>query len=285
MLSVSSHSELINNGNRQNCGVIEKNKSIIERQGVIVGVIGARLTRRDVMEFQDIIIAKTQNKTDNGYGFPLSADTTNNKAKDYRRIWKEFYEEQDYLFTEVNRDNKRFGSSKNKDDIFDNIIMKKRYTISFDTLLLEAQARAKAEGKLAYVHVVGIGLGVWRAAEQQEHIFLETFTQRIKYLILKLQNIAVLHFSWFSLTECGELKNGKVFNSETHPQGGIKCFISKRNPADKLQEPENDNMLLVISYAWDGNALPGNEFWMVGLFDRNYLKTSFNKNLFPVSFQ
>lgn len=262
-MSVSSHSELINNGNRQNCGVIEKNKSLIERDGVVVGIIGARLTRRDVMEFQDIIVAKTQNTKEKGYGFPINEDTTNCKHKDYRRIWKKFYEEKDFVFEQVAKDGKRFGAAKNKDDIFDNLIMKKRYAISFDTLLLEAESRAQAAGKPAYVHVVGIGLGVWKAAEQQEQIFLQTFTQRVKYLLPKLQHIGVLHFSWFSLTECGELKNGGVLKSDSHPQGGIRCFLSKRNPADKLKTPENDNMLLVISYAWDGNALPGNEFWMV----------------------
>ena len=263
LLSVSSYTELINNGNRQNCGVIERNKSLIEREGIVVGIIGARLTRRDVMEFQDIIIAKKQNTTENGYGLAIDADTMDSKQKDYRRVWKQFYEEPDFLYEKVQRDGKRFGQAKNKDDIFDNLIMKKRYTISFDTLLLEAQARAKAVNKQAFIHVVGIGLGVWKAAEQQEKIFLLTFTQRIKYLLPHLSNIGVLHFSWFSLNECGELKNGCVFKSETHSQGGIKCFLSKRNPADKLKSPEHDNMLLIISYAWDGNALPGNEFWMV----------------------
>uniref|UniRef100_A0A1L8ECA9 Uncharacterized protein n=1 Tax=Haematobia irritans TaxID=7368 RepID=A0A1L8ECA9_HAEIR len=261
LLSVSSHSELINNGNRQNCGIIEKNKSLIEREGVVIGLIGARLTRRDVMEFKDIVIAKSQNTKEKGYGFGLDeeADT---RAKDHRRIWKKFYQEPDLLYADVKRDDKRFGPSKNQEDIFDNLIMKKRYAISFDTLLLESNARAKAAGKQAYVHVVGIGLGVWKAAEQQEKIFLETFTQRIQHLLPKLEHIDVLHFSWFQLSEWGELKNGKVFKSETHPSGGIKCFLSKRNPADKLKSPEMENMLLIISYAWDGNALPGNEFWM-----------------------
>uniref|UniRef100_A0A1I8MRE2 Uncharacterized protein n=1 Tax=Musca domestica TaxID=7370 RepID=A0A1I8MRE2_MUSDO len=261
LLSVSSYSELINNGNRQNCGVIEKNKSLIEREGVVIGLIGARLTRRDVMEFQDIVIAKTQNTKENGYGFPLDEEP-DNRPKDYRQIWKKFYEEPDFLFDDVKKDDKRFGTAKNQNDIFDNLLMKKRYTISFDTLLLESNARAKAAGKQAYVHVVGIGLGVWKAAEHQEKIFLETFSQRIKYLLPKLENIDVLHFSWFHLDEWGDLKNGKVFKSDTHPSGGIKCFISKRNPADKLSTPETENMLLIISYAWDGNALPGNEFWM-----------------------
>ncbi|XP_013114322.2 uncharacterized protein LOC106095541 isoform X4 [Stomoxys calcitrans] len=261
LLSVSSHSELINNGNRQNCGIIEKDKSLIEREGVVIGLVGARLTRRDVMEFQDIIISKTQNTKEKGYGFGLDT-SPDSRVKDYRQLWKKFYEEPDLLYANVKKDDKRFGSSKNQDDIFDNLIMKKRYAISFDTLLLESEARAKEAGKQAYVHVVGIGLGVWKAAEQQEKIFLETFTQRIQQLLPKLQHIDVLHFSWFQLSEWGELKNGKVFKSETHPSGGVKCFLSKRNPADKLKGPETENMLLIISYAWDGNALPGNEFWM-----------------------
>lgn len=264
LLSVSSHSELINNGNRQNCGIIEKNKSLIEREGVVIGVIGARLTRRDVMEFQDIVITKTQNTKENGYGFILG-EQSDSRAKDYRNVWKKFYEEPDILFSNAQKDGKRFCTAKNQNDIFDNLIMKKRYSISFDTLLLESEARAKQANKQAYVHVVGIGLGVWKAAEHQEKIFLETFTQRIEHLIPKLQHIDVLHFSWFTLSEWGVLKNGKVFKSDSHPSGGIKCFLSKRNPADKLKTPENDNMLLVISYAWDGNALPGNEFWMVNI--------------------
>lgn len=36
--------------------------------------------------------------------------------------------------------------------------MKKRFVISIDTLLLESQSRAKEMNKMAYVHVVGIGL-------------------------------------------------------------------------------------------------------------------------------
>uniref|UniRef100_W8AIK8 Uncharacterized protein n=1 Tax=Ceratitis capitata TaxID=7213 RepID=W8AIK8_CERCA len=265
-LSVSSHTEFLNDGNRQNCGVIEKNKSLIETDGVIIGLIGARLVRRDVMEFQDIIIAKKQNTKENGYGLPIEAEA-NTQPTDYRRVWKEFYEERDYLYAQVQRDGKRFDNARAKDDIFDNVLMKKRYTISFDTLLLESEARAAAAGKQAYIHVVGIGLGVWRAAEQQEKIFLETFAQRLKVLLPKLTHIGVVHFSWFKLNAWGDLKHGGIIKSETHPDGGIRTFLSKRNPADKLvstnmKSPELENMLLIVSYAWDGNALPGNEFWM-----------------------
>uniref|UniRef100_A0A1A9X4N1 Uncharacterized protein n=1 Tax=Glossina brevipalpis TaxID=37001 RepID=A0A1A9X4N1_9MUSC len=260
-LSVSSYTEFINDGNRQNCGIIEKNKNRIEYEGVVIGIIGARLNRRHVMEFQDIIITEIQNTSENGYGLSEDINATN-KAQDYRRLWTDFYEERDFLYDQVLKDNKRFGASKNPNDIFDNLIMKKRLTISFDTLLMEGEARAKEKNKLAYIHVVGIGLGVWKVAEQQEKIFLECFSQRIKHLISKLTHIGVIHFSWFQLNEWKDLKNNIKIESETHPNGGIHIYINKRNPADKLNLPEHNDMLLIVSYAWDGNALPGNEFWM-----------------------
>lgn len=185
------------------------------------------------MEFQDIIISKTQNTKEHGYGEQSDA-TVDNRAKDYRRVWKQFYEEDDFLFEKVTKDHKRFTNSKNKDDVFDNLIMKKRYTISFDTLLLDSEARAAAAGKQAFIHVVGIGLGVWKTSESQEKVFLETFAQRLQVLIPHLSHIAALHFSWFSLTEWKDLKNGGTVKCDTHPNGGIKTFLSKRNPADKL---------------------------------------------------
>ncbi|XP_001355618.2 uncharacterized protein [Drosophila pseudoobscura] len=261
LLSVSSHTEFINEGERANCGRVTHDRRTLEPEGVIMGLIGARLSRRNLMEFQDIVIARTQNTAENGYGMDLD-EPASTKAEDYRRIWRNFYETQDCLYADVHIDNQRFGVSRNKQDIFDNLVMKRRYAISFDMLLLEAQARAQEAGKQAYIHVVGFGLGVWKVAAQQERIFLETFEQRLRELGKRLTHIGVVHFSWFSLTSCGRLFNGAVIDTDGHPADGIRVHISKRNPAEKLSSPEHANMLLVVSYAWDGNALPGNEFWM-----------------------
>ena len=41
---------------------------------------------------------------------------------------------------------------------------------------------------------------------------------------------------------------------------GIKIHMVDKNPQEKLKE-QDQGKLLVVSYAWDGNALPGNEFW------------------------
>lgn len=239
---MSSFSELINDGRRDNKGVVEVDKSKIEQEGVIVGLIGARLTKRNAMEFQDIVISPNQNIAANGYGLDLNSNGNNygegphQKSISYRNVWKNFYEEKDFLYEEVKKDGIRFDSisGKEKNDIFDNLIMKKRYSIAFDTLLLESEARAKTAGKMAYIHVVGIGLGVWKVADQQEKIFLEAFNQRLKQLLPKLNNIGVVHFSWFSLKEWQDLKDGAKLCSDSHPLGGITVYISRRNPADKL---------------------------------------------------
>lgn len=143
---------------------------------------------------------------------------------EYRKMWNEFYGENcSQLFGDVKLDGKRYVSSKIKTDIFDCKIMKKRYAISFDTLLLEAESRAAAAHKKAYIHVVGIGLGVWRATKNQETIFLETFSERIHVLLSKLQHIGWIHFSWFHSNECGDLKNGATICSNDH-QNGIKLY-------------------------------------------------------------
>ncbi|XP_037725458.1 uncharacterized protein LOC119556999 [Drosophila subpulchrella] len=261
LLSVSSHTEFVNEGERTNCGHVDLHTKTLERTGVIVGMIGARLSRRNLMEFQDIVIARQQNTRENGYGMALD-ESSKTRKEDYRRLWRGFYATRDLIHGEAVINNRRFGPSRNKQDVFDNLVMKRRYAISFDMLLLEAQARAQRAKKLAYIHVVGFGLGVWKAAAQQERIFLETFEQRMRTLGNKLNHVGLVHFSWFSITDCGGLRNGSLVEIPGHPKDGIRVLISKRNPARKLTDPEHAGMLLVVSYAWDGNALPGNEFWM-----------------------
>ncbi|GJQ88272.1 hypothetical protein Trydic_g20137, partial [Trypoxylus dichotomus] len=59
---------------------------------------------------------------------------------------------------------------------------------------------------------------------------------------------------------CGKYKHGSKIPIVGHPKDGIRVFVSQRQPHEALTG-ENKGKLLVVSYAWDGNALPGNEFW------------------------
>lgn len=231
-LSVSSHSDFINSGDRYNDGKVETKQSF-ERNGVIIGLIGARFERPGVMEFQDICVTKEQNTVSNGYGQEPSVGDSIDLRRNYslRSIWNEFYDEQSELFN-VTAGNGSNLSKISNGVFFNNVAMKKRFVISIDTLLLESQSRAKALNKMAYVHVVGIGLGVWKIAHQQEEIFLRAFEQRLKYLAHKLSNVGWINFAWFQ-SGCGDIRNGNVIKTDD-TQNGIKIFLTKRNPSDKL---------------------------------------------------
>jgi len=233
LLYASTHSEFINNGRRSNAGEVTQDKSTIEREGVIIGLIGARFERPDVMEYQDIMITQTQNTQNRGYGLSKSSNKTDTPASDLRRIWREFYEEpEDFIFGDIPQNEDRFEEVP--EGVFDHQVMRKRYAISFDTLLLEAQDRALKIGKPAYIHVVGIGLGVWKAARRQDSTFFQSFEERLQALGARLSHIGVVHFSWFHIRGFGGLYDGAKFPVENHPRGGILIRNSKRSMLQKI---------------------------------------------------
>ncbi|PSN39812.1 hypothetical protein C0J52_13618, partial [Blattella germanica] len=252
-LSVTSHSVFINDGNRKNCGVPESVEGT-QRHGVVVGMIGTRLAHGPVMEFQEIIVMDEQNTTKNGYG---------NSGKDKRKqIWAEFYGVQKLpLYEEVvnsRRENRALSSRFKKLHhllYFDNEIYAKRIAIAAETLLLEAESRAAAENKKAYVHVVGLGLGVWLISTHQDQVYLDAFALCLRNLIHALPHISDADFAWFRDNTCGGVQDGGIIGEGDN---GIKIHFSKRPPHTKLDDP---NKLLVVSYAWDANTFPGNEYW------------------------
>ena len=68
LLSVSSRSYFINDGDRNNEGKFETDRSKVEEYGVVVGVTGTRLEKPKVMEYREIVKSKEQNNERNGYG-------------------------------------------------------------------------------------------------------------------------------------------------------------------------------------------------------------------------
>nr|XP_017109778.2 uncharacterized protein LOC108134103 [Drosophila bipectinata] len=255
LMYFSTRTEFINDGSKDNAGEKLLDKSTIELEGVIIGLIGARFERPFVMDYQDIKITEEQNILSRGYGdHKITTGPIN-----LRRIWREFYEEpKDFLYDEFRGneiDFQRF--EKVNGGYFDHQVMRKRYRNTFETLLLEAQARATRARKLAYVHVLPIGLGIWKAARHQERTFFEAFEETLRGLGDRLNHIGVVHFAWFHCARVGGLYDGAFLPFDKHPKGGIKFKNSRRNGHDKLLE----DMLLVVTYGGDGNALPGNEFW------------------------
>jgi hypothetical protein len=147
-----------------------------------------------------------------------------------------------------------FGVERNLQLRFDTETYEARIRITAEILLLEANERAKTAGKTAYVYVVGLGLGVWQYGQGQVAHYIAAFTASLRGL--SIPNVSTVELAYIPTTPTQQQRLQDVGEEK-----GIRVLFSRRNPAEKLDTDE----LLVLSYAWDGNSFPGNEYWMGSL--------------------
>lgn len=260
-LALSNYSVFINSGNRRNCGIPSSSLETVRRHGVVVGIVGPRLSHAGVMDQHEIMVTKTQNVKKNGYGSSLQ----NNAQHCWRQIWANFYGVPNLpTYNKVLKSMQSMDAGErfveiHTEMVFDNNIYAKRISIAAELLLLEAESRAAAVNKQAYVHVVGFGLGVWKISGHQGKIFLDSFATCLKHLYPILSHVSDVNFAWFEENTCGGVGNGGRIGDDKH---SIRILFSRRHPHSPLEDAEDANKLLVVSYAWDGNSLPGNEFWI-----------------------
>ncbi|KAI1455977.1 hypothetical protein F4805DRAFT_253657 [Annulohypoxylon moriforme] len=222
LIGVSGPSYFINDGDRYNAGKPGP-PGTFETRGIIVGLVGPRFERLDRMDSTLIL----------NEGF---------QSKMHPSIVNAFTE---YLNVE-----------KSPDQIFDAFMYRARVSMTLEILLLEANERAKEAGQKAFVHVVGLGLGVWRYDTRQNDFYVIALGETLKTLKGKLGHIGTIYLAWIHPEKQNQEK--LVDLAQEH---GIKIVFGRRNPASKLTG-DDAGQLLVISYAWDGNAFPGNEYWL-----------------------
>ncbi len=141
---------------------------------------GVRLEKPETMEWKHMIITAQQNSLENGYG--KGAEPSSNAR--ILRMWAEFYgagdSEQNYFQTydEAMQDASGKYLPLGNGQYLNVDIYKKRIRVSVEPFLLEANECAKREGKKAYVHAVGIGLGVWKLSERQGPLMVDVLLAR-----------------------------------------------------------------------------------------------------------
>ncbi len=259
-LGVSTPTFFINNGNRHNMSLTDALS--FEKSGVYVGMVGARFERPNHMEDCHMIVRPDR-------------DSSN----DLNRLWGEFiFSLQFCRLPSYKEASAEYKANKGRyiqlqDNLgnpvyFDTLVYRLAMTLRLEAFLLDANARAQKEGKLAYLHLVALGCGEWSHVEGTHLAYaFQNIQVGIYYELLqkhKLANIGTLNFSRFDQMD-------KIYQlKQLHVEGAkraIEIEFSKRNPADTL-EGKDQKKLLIAMYECNSNSYPGNEFWI------NVLNTS-----------
>ncbi|KAI5862018.1 hypothetical protein GGS23DRAFT_123064 [Durotheca rogersii] len=224
LIGVSSPSFFINDGRRSNSAVPQV-AGTFEDRGIIIGLVGARFERPNRMD-ADLI------------------QTIAGTPRMHEELRKLFFE----FFGLGIRGLARYS--------FDDEAYVARMRIPLEMLLFEANDRAREAGWTAYVYVVGLGLGVWSVSARQKEYFLEAFCAAATAARGRLEHVGTVDFAYLG-DVTGEMR-WRI--SVTCARAGMAVKFTQRNPAAPLVG-EDAGRLLVVSYAWDGNAFPGNEYW------------------------
>ncbi|CEO99311.1 hypothetical protein PBRA_001217 [Plasmodiophora brassicae] len=247
LLGVSSPTTFINSGGRYNRGRKRSSGSFI-RNGIVIGAVGCRFEQPGRMESQFIIVAMDDQP----------------EGGELKSLWASLYDI--HAFPSYNDVKTAVGAGSEDfavlgpDSYFNVAAYKQRIALTIETVFADANDRATTAGKYAYVHVVGLGLGVWKVHASQPRWFVDAVADVLNRV--RFPMIGIIDFSWFSLPSPATCGGAQHEDRLATPVGNsVQIRFSKRDPADPLSGIPPNSMLLVATYAWDGNAFPGNEIY------------------------
>lgn len=256
LISVSVPTHFINTGSRNNRGEITGKPH--QEKGIYTGAVGARFENPLEMESKHMLVSAELSTPENGYG--ANRKTESHDAQLLNEVWTKFYDVPYFPSFEEVREAVAQGST---DFVPTGVgylnvkIFKERLRMTIEPFILDANLRAKDEGKKTYLHLVGLGLGVWAINKpEQGKIFIDVVADTLrKYNLSHISDLDFSHFNDVREKVCGGVSDGEMFDTETNH---VRIHFSRRDPADPLND---ESKLLVAMYAWDGGAYPGNEYW------------------------
>ena len=245
LVSLSTMAPLVNDGGKNNCGVIG-NGVTHELDGAILGQVGARFEKEGYMDWVDCIVKRNQNTEENGYG----KGNKHPKSK-FLQAWANVWGLDHLpLFEDVKLNPENYEYIHVKDAYLNKRVYKARIQMLAEVMLIEASNRAKTANRKAYVHVSGLGLSAWMISQIQTRLFIESWADAIHHMPLNVtDNIACINFSCIPTTRIQGVKSGDKF-----PSTDITIRFTKRDMLERVPR----GCLLVCNYSADSNSYPGN---------------------------
>ncbi|MBX3710192.1 MAG: DUF4804 domain-containing protein [Gammaproteobacteria bacterium] len=214
------------------------------------------------MEWKYCVITEEQNTPAQGYGTPQEGEKlspADEKERARLKMWAKFYGQKNFpTFEEAKKHPKKYIKTQDG-SLFNVEVYKQRMRLAAQVHLMEAISRAQAENKQAYIHIVGLGTGVWaRDKLLQEWLIIEVWGELLKEMREnqpdQFQFIDTVNFSWFNAHVLGSQEAEKI-----QKENPSRIQFSQRNPADVLEN--KPNVIVCPNIAWDGGSAPGNEYW------------------------
>lgn len=250
-LSFSTPSKFYNKGDRDNQGIPGKQGTFVE-SGHIIGAVGARFEKPGLMEHRLCVVTDEERITpqDKLWAKQLGLKKLPNKAEAAKQ------EEADALAIKNGAQIEPRFIKLTNGDYLDMKVYKAIMQPRLEAILQEGNEKGAPPKEPAYVHLVGLGLGVWCncGGKDCSDTFAKAQLEIYKELLGtgKYSNIADLDFSWFppgiSASDSEQVNvKGKTIN----------LLYTKNDPGVKT--PEKEGKTLVVVFAWDGGSFPGNE--------------------------
>jgi hypothetical protein len=254
LLSTGGPVHFINTGARDNRGEPTPSETYI-KTGICYGLVGARFEKEYHMEWEHMVISTYKHNAEFGYGPDANMQDHKNIPL---KFWANYYDVAYFPTFEQAKQDTSGNFLKIDNTTYLNVpVYKERMRRIIEPFLLDANARAQEMQQQAYVHTVGLGLGVWMLTEQQGQLLVDVFKETAR--TNRLDWISDIDFSYFP----------EGCQITTTSSDRILFHFSKRNPADPLP-PQDSNKLLILNYPADANSFSGNEYW----FAPEYLAAS-----------
>ena len=213
LLGASTFTITANKGDRKNSGVWAADEDVWERRGVIMGLVGPRMHKMGAMECQEMRVMQEQNSKSvpKDSVLQLFAQFYGiERVATFKEVQKAFDSEEQGTgaFAALKRTFQRNQSQVKVDDYLPVLTTRpiteqsylhlpaytQRIRLVADMLLAEANVRAQSEGKQAFVHVVGLGLGVWQVSPKQKPVFASIFLDAL--VDMQPDHVSDVALSW-----------------------------------------------------------------------------------------